>query len=149
MTGVNITHVPYRGSAPALADLLGGQIQVSFSPMSASLAYIRTGRLRALGVHGRHAAGGAAGHPGHWGILPGYEASSWDGIVAPRNTPPEIIGKLNAEINAALADPKIRARLADLGAAPLPMTPSDFGKLIAADTEKWAKVIRAAHIKPE
>lgn len=149
MTGVDITHVPYRGSAPALGDLLGGQIQVSFSPMSASLAYIRTGRLRALGVTAGTRLEALPDIPAIGEFLPGYEASSWDGIVAPRNTPPEIIGKLNAEINAALADPKIRARLADLGAAPLPMTPSDFGKLIAADTEKWAKVIRAAHIKPE
>jgi tripartite-type tricarboxylate transporter receptor subunit TctC len=149
MTGVNITHVPYRGSSPALADLLGGQIQVSFSPMSASLAYIRAGRLRALGVTVGARLEALPDVPAIGEFLPGYEASSWDGIAAPRNTPAEIIARLNAEINAALADAKIKARLADLGAAPLPMTPVEFGKLIVADTEKWAKVIRAAHIKPE
>jgi tripartite-type tricarboxylate transporter receptor subunit TctC len=146
MTGVDIIHVPYRGSGPALTDLLGGQVQVSFSPMSASIEHIRAGRLRALAVTAptRQVLPDI---PTVGEFVPGYEASAWDGIGAPRNTPAEIVDKLNKEIDAALADPRVKARLADLGG--VPMTPAAFGTLIAADTEKWAKVIRMAHIKAQ
>jgi tripartite-type tricarboxylate transporter receptor subunit TctC len=149
MAGVDIIHVPYRGSGPALTDLLGGQVQVSFSPMSASIEHIRAGRLRALAVTAPTRLEALPDIPTVGEFLPGYEASAWDGIGAPRNTPAEIVDKLNKEINAALADSKVKARLADLGDVPMPMTPAEFGTLIAADTEKWAKVIRVTHIKAQ
>jgi tripartite-type tricarboxylate transporter receptor subunit TctC len=149
MAGVNMVPVQYRGGAPGGADLLGGQVQVMFNGTSVSIAYVKTGRLRALAVTTATRWDGLPEIPAVGEFVPGYEASQWYGIVAPKNTPAEIIEKLNKEINTALADPKMKARIADLGGVPLPMTPADFGKFIADETEKWAKVIRAANIKAE
>jgi tripartite-type tricarboxylate transporter receptor subunit TctC len=149
MTGVNLTHVPYRGAGPAITDLLGGQIQVTFTDMAASIEYIRAGRLRALAVTTAMRSEALPDIPTVGNFVSAFEASQWVGLCAPKNTPPEIIGKLNAEINTALADPKMKARLADLGGTVLAGSPADFGKLIADDTEKWGKVIRAANIKAE
>ena len=149
MAGVNIVHVPYRGSAPALTDLLGGQVQVYFDSTTASIEYIRAGKLRLLAVTTAARSEALPASPTMSDYLPGYEASQWYGIGAPKNTPAQIIDRLNKEINAALADPKMKARFADLGAAVLAGSPADFGKLIADETERWAKVIRAANIKAE
>jgi tripartite-type tricarboxylate transporter receptor subunit TctC len=149
MTGVNLTHVPYRGAGPAITDLLGGQIQVTFTDMAASIEYIRAGRLRALAVTTAMRSEALPDVPTVGDFVSGFEASQWVGLCAPKNTPPEIIGKLNAEINTGLADPKLKIRLADLGGVALPGSPAEFGKLIADDTEKWGKVIRAANIKAE
>ena len=149
MTGVNMVHVPYRGSAPMQTALLGGQVEFAFDGMSSSIEHIRAGKLRALAVATGTCSEALSDISTVGDFVPGYEASSWFGVGAPRNTPTEIVDKLNKEINAALADPKIKARLADLGVTPMPMTPAAFGKLIAAETEKWGKVIRAAAIKPE
>ena len=149
MTGVNLVHVPYRGGAPALTDLIGGQIQVAFVDMAASTEYVRTGRLRALAVTTANRADTLPDIPTMGEFVPGFEGSQWVGLSAPKNTPIEIIVTLNAEINAGLADPKLKERLADLGGIPLPGTPADFGKLIVNETEKWGKVIRAANLKPE
>jgi tripartite-type tricarboxylate transporter receptor subunit TctC len=149
MIGVNLVHVPYRGLGPALTDLLGGQVQVMFASLSASIDYVRAGKLRALAVTTATRADALPDVPTVAEFVPGYEASGWFGIGAPRGTPAEVIDKLNKEINASLADPKLQARLDDLGGTPLVGTPADFGKLIANDTEKWAKVVRAANIKPE
>jgi tripartite-type tricarboxylate transporter receptor subunit TctC len=147
MTGVNMVHVPYRGGAPAVADLLGGQVQVMFDVMPESIEYIRAGRLRPLAVTTATRFSGLPELPPLSEFVPGYETSYWYGVGAPKNTPAAIIDKLNKEINAALADPKIRARLADLGGSPIAGSPADFAKLIAEDTEKWGKVIRAANLK--
>ena len=147
MTGVNMLHVPYRGAAPALADLLGGQVQVCFGGVIASIEYIRAGRLRALAVTTASRLEALPDIPSLSEFLPGYEATDWKGIGVPKNTPPEIIDKLNKEINAGLADPKLKARFAELGSRVLPGSPSDFGKLIVDDTEKWAKVVKFAGIK--
>jgi len=144
-----MVHVPYRGSAPALTDLLGGQVQVMFAPMTASIGYIRSGTLRALAVASATRSDALPGIPTLGDFLPGYEASVWTGLGAPRGTPIEIVDKLNAEINSGLADPTIKARLADLGGTVLPGSAADFGKLIADETEKWAKVVKFAGIKPE
>ena len=149
MTGVNIVHVPYRGLAPALTDLLGGQVQVTFASMASSIEYIRAGKLRALAMTTATRSEALPDIPTVAEFVPGYEASTWSGVGAPKATPAEIVEKLNKEVNAALADPKMKARLADLGGTVLAGSPADFGKLIAEDTEKWAKVIRAANIKPE
>jgi tripartite-type tricarboxylate transporter receptor subunit TctC len=149
MAGVNMLHVPYRGGAPALTDLIGGQVQVMFIGPIEVVGHIKTGRLRALAVSTTKRLDVLPDLPTVADFVPGYESSSWFGIGAPRNTPAEIIGKLNSEINNALADPKIKARLADLGTTVLGGSPDEFGKLIADDTEKWGKVIRAANIKPE
>ena len=149
MTGVDMTHVPYRGGGPALIDLMGGQVQVMFEPTTSSIAYIRAGKLRALAVSTASRSAVLPDVPTVGEFVPGYEASAWFGIGAPKNTPIEIIDKLNREINAGLADPKIKERLADLGGVPMPMTPVEFGKLIADETEKWSKVVKAAHIKAE
>lgn len=149
MAGVNLTHVPYRGGAPAVNDLLGGQVQVMFASPSISIEHVRAGRLRALAVTTATRSQALPDVPTVGEFLPGFEASVWLGIGAPRNTPAEIIDRLNKEINAALADPGIRSRFAGFGSTVLPGSPSDFGKLIADETEKWAKVIRAANIKPE
>jgi tripartite-type tricarboxylate transporter receptor subunit TctC len=149
MTGVNILHVPYRGNAPALTDLLGGQMQVMFDVMASSVEYIRAGKLRALAVTTAARSEALPDVPAMADFVSGYEASTWFGIGAPKNTPTEIIDKLNKEINAGLTDPSLRARFADMGGVPMVMTPSEFGKLIADDTEKWAKVIRFANIKAE
>jgi tripartite-type tricarboxylate transporter receptor subunit TctC len=149
MTGVNLVHVPYRGAGPALVDLLGGQVQVMFASMSSSIEYVRTGKLRALAVTTATRLGALPDLPTVGDFVPGYEASFWYGVGAPKATPAEIVEKLNREINAGLADPKIKARLAGMGVTALPGSPADFNKLIAAETEKWGKVIRAANIKPE
>jgi tripartite-type tricarboxylate transporter receptor subunit TctC len=148
MAGVNVVHVPYRGDVPALTDLVSGQVHVYFnSPLS--IEYIRAGKLRALAVTTSARWEGLPDLPTVSEFLPGYEASAWFGIGAPKSTPTEIIDKLNKEINAGLADAKLKVRLADLGATVLAGTPAGFGKVIADETEKWGKVIRAANIKPD
>jgi len=149
MAGIEMTHVAYRGSAPALTDLIGGQVQVYFAPISASLAYLRAGKLRALAVTTAARAEALPDIPTVSDFVPGYEVSAWYGIGAPRNTPAEIVDKLNKEINAGLADPKLKARLADLGSSAFVVSSADFGKFIADETEKWAKVIKFANIKAE
>jgi tripartite-type tricarboxylate transporter receptor subunit TctC len=149
MAGVEMVHVPYRGSPPALTDLLGGQLQLMFSPLPSSIEYVKSGRLRALAVTTTTRSQALPQIPVIADFLPGYEASAWYGVGAPAHTPTEIIDKLNAEINAGLADSKLKARLMDIGSVPFPGSPSDFGKFVAAETEKWAKVIKFANIKPE
>jgi tripartite-type tricarboxylate transporter receptor subunit TctC len=149
MTGVNLVHVPYRGGAPALTDLIGGQIQVAFIDMAGSIEYIRAGKLRALAVTTATRSEALPDIPTIGDFVPGFEASQWVGLGAPKNTRSEIIGKLNTEINAGLVDPKLKARFADLGGTVLPGSAADFGKLIADDTEKWGKVIKFSGAKPE
>jgi tripartite-type tricarboxylate transporter receptor subunit TctC len=149
MAGVDLVHVPYRGSGPGIVDLLGGQVQVMFNTVSASIEYVRTGKLRALAIGTATRQAALPGTPTVAEFLPGYEASFWSGLGAPKGTPIEIIGSLNREVNAALADPKLKARLTEWGASALAGSPADFGKLIADETEKWGKVIRAANIKAE
>jgi tripartite-type tricarboxylate transporter receptor subunit TctC len=149
MTGVNMLHVPYRSAAPAMTDLLGGQVQVMFNTTPTSIEYIRTGRLRALAVSSATRVEALPDVPTVGEFVPGYDANSWYGIVAPKNTPVEIIDRLNREINASLADPGLRARLADQGTTVFTGSSADFGKFIADETEKWAKVIKFAGIKPE
>jgi tripartite-type tricarboxylate transporter receptor subunit TctC len=147
--GINMLNVPYRGSAPMLVDLLGGQIQAAFDNLPASVEYIRAGKLRPLAVTTAARSDVLPDLPTLGELFPGYEASAWVGVGVPKNTPTEIIEKLNKEINSILADPKMQARLADLGGTSLALSTADFGKLIADDTEKWGKVIRAANIKAE
>jgi tripartite-type tricarboxylate transporter receptor subunit TctC len=149
MAGVNLVHVPYRGQAPALTDLMGGQVQVFFATSPGTADYITTGKLRALGVTTAARMADFPEIPAIGDFVPGYEASQWYGLAAPGNTPAEIVDKLNREISAALADPGMKARLATIGGAPLPGSPAEFGKLISEETEKWAKVVRAAGIKPD
>ena len=149
MTGVIMQHVPYRGQAPALVDLLGGQAQVMFDTVPASMQYLRSGKLRALAVTTAMRDEALPELPTVADFVPGYESSALYGIAAPRNTPTEIIDKLNREINAALADPTMKARLADLGGSVLALSPADFGNFIADETEKWGNVIRALNIKAE
>jgi tripartite-type tricarboxylate transporter receptor subunit TctC len=149
MAGLNLVHVPYRGGAPALTDLISGQVQVMFLGPAASIEYIRSGRLRALAVTAETRWEALPDVPTVSEFVPGYEATNWFGVGAPKATPAEVIDKLNKEINAALADPKMKARLADLGGTVLPGSPADFGKLIADEIEKWAKVIKFAGIKAE
>ena len=149
MTGIDMVHVPYKGSGPALTDLLGGQVQVMFGTMPSSIEYIRAGRLRALAVTTATRSGELPDIPSVGEFVPDYEVSTWYGMSAPMGTPAEVIDKLNKEINAGLADPKLIARLADLGGTVLPGSPADFGKLIADETAKWGKVIRAANIKAQ
>jgi tripartite-type tricarboxylate transporter receptor subunit TctC len=149
MAGVNIQHVPYHGDGPAMVDLIGGQVQVGFATMIASIAQIRAGRLRPLAVTTLQRSDVLPDTPTVSEFVPGYEASSWFGIAAPKGTPSDIVETLNRETNAGLADPKIKARLADMGGMPLAGSPSDFRKLIADETEKWGKLIRAADIKAE
>jgi tripartite-type tricarboxylate transporter receptor subunit TctC len=149
MAGLNLVHVPYRGGAPALTDLISGQVQVMFLSPAASIEYIRSGRLRALAVTAETRWEGLPDLPTVVEFVPGYESSNWFGVGAPKATPAEIVDQLNKEINAALADPKMKARLADLGGTVLPGSPADFGKLIADEIEKWAKVIKFTGIKPE
>ena len=149
MTGINMAHVPYRSSGPALADLLGGEVQVMFDAITSSIGYIRSGKLRALAVTTATRSDALPDIPTVGDFVPGYEVSNWFGFGAPTNTPVEIIDKLNREVNVALADPKLKARLSDLGGTVLAGSPTDFGKLIADETEKWGKVIRAANIKLE
>ena len=147
MAGVKLLHVPYRGNF--VPDLLGGQVQVVFAPITHLIGYIRTGKLRALAVTSATRSAALPDIPAMAESVPGYDASGWYGIGAPKNTPTGIIDRLNKEINAALSDPKMKARLADLGAVPKSMTPAEFGNFIASETEKWGKVIRVANIKPE
>ena len=149
MTGIDMVHVPYKGSAPSLTDLLGGQVQVTFATMPSSIGYIRAGRLRALAVTTAERSPALPEVPTVGEFVPGYEVSTWYGVCARVGTPAEVIDKINSEINAGLADPAMRARLADLGGITIAGSPDDFGKLIANETEKWGKVIRAANIKPE
>jgi tripartite-type tricarboxylate transporter receptor subunit TctC len=149
MTGLNMVHVPYRGSAPMLTDLLGGQVQVTFDNMPSSIQHIREGRLRALGVTTAVRSEALPDVPVVADFVPGYEASAWFGVGAPKGTPDEIIEKLNKEINAGLADPKLRAKLADLGGMMMGGTPAAFGKIIAEETEKWAKVVKFSGAKPD
>lgn len=148
MTGVNMVHVPYRGGAPAVTDLLAGQVQIYFGAIGSSIAYIRTGKLRALAVTSASRSQALPDIPTVSESVPGYEATFWGGIGVPKNTPVGTIDRLNKAINAALADPGVTARLADFGNVPIAMTPSEFGNFVAAEIEKWAKVIRAANIKP-
>jgi len=149
MAGVSLTHVPYRGGAPAVTDLLGGQVQVMFASPSISIEHVRAGKLRALAVTTATRSEALPDVPTVGDFLPGFEASVWLGIGAPKNTPTDIIDKLNKEINAGLADPAIKARLAQLGGTVLAGSAADFGQLFAEETEKWGKVIRAAKIKAE
>jgi tripartite-type tricarboxylate transporter receptor subunit TctC len=149
MTGVNMVHVPYRGAGPALADVLGGQVQVLFATPVGMIDYVKAGKLRALAVTTGMRLEMLPDLPTVGDFVPGYEASAFQGIGAPKNTPIEIIERLNREINAALTDTRLKARLAELGDTPLIGSPADFGKLIADETEKWAKVIRTANIKPD
>ncbi len=149
MAGVDIQHVPYRGDGPAMVDLIGGQVQVGFATMTASIGHIRAGRLRPLAVTTVQHSDALPGIPSVSEFIPGFEASSWFGVAAPKATPPAVVEILNREINAGLADPTIKSRLADMGGMLLTGSAADWGKLIASETEKWGKVIRAAGIKAE
>jgi tripartite-type tricarboxylate transporter receptor subunit TctC len=149
MTGMDMLHVPYRGTGPMLTDLIGGQVQVAFDPLPASIEHIRAGKLRALAVTTASRTEALPGVPSASEYVSGYVASTWYGFAAPRNTSSDIIDKLNTEINAALADPKIKARFAELGGTPFANSPAAFTKFVAGDTAKWAKVIRATNIKPQ
>ena len=149
MAGVDMVHVPYRGSGPALTDLLGAQVQVLFSTMPSSIEHVRSGKLRALAVTTATRAEALPDIPTVADFVPGYEASGWYGVGVPKNTPAEIVDTLNKAINAGFAESKLKARLADLGGTVLAGSPSDFGKLIADETEKWAKVVKFAGLKPE
>jgi tripartite-type tricarboxylate transporter receptor subunit TctC len=149
MTGVDMVHVPYRGAPQALTDLLGGQVQVCFEPLPASIEFIKSGKLRALAVTTANRSEALPELSTVGEFVPGYEASGWNGLCAPKNTPVEIIERLNKEINAGLADPKLKTRLAELGGVVLAGSPADFGMLIGKETEKWGKVIREANIKPD
>jgi tripartite-type tricarboxylate transporter receptor subunit TctC len=149
MTGANLQHVPYRGDGPAMADLVAGQVQVGFATMTASIGFIRADRLRPLAVCTTKRSEALPDIPTVADFVPGFEASSWFGIAAPKGTPADIVERLNREVNAGLADPTIKARLADMGGTPLSGSPAEYGKLIANETEKWGKVIRAAGIKAE
>jgi tripartite-type tricarboxylate transporter receptor subunit TctC len=147
MTGINMLHVPYRGDAPAITDLLAGQDQVMFDLILLSLPHIKSGALRGLAVTSAERLPTLPDLPPVADFVPGYEAFAWQGVAAPKNTPPDIVAKLNGAINAALADAKIAGRLTDLGGVPMPLSPADFGKLIASEVEKWGKVIKFANIK--
>ena len=147
MTGVNMLHVPYRGNY--FSDLIGGQVQVVFSPLPSTIGYIRAGTLRALAVTTAARSDALPDIPTIGDFVPGYEASSWQGVGAPKTTPAAIVDKLNRQINAVIADPKMKARLADLGGTVLSSSPADFGKLVADETDKWGRVIKSAGIKPE
>jgi tripartite-type tricarboxylate transporter receptor subunit TctC len=149
MTGVDMVHVPYRSGGPALIDLIAGQVQVMFPATVSSIEYIRDGRLRALAITTAMRSELLPDIPTVGEFVPGYEASGWFGVGAPKATPVEIVEKLNKEINAGLADPKLKARLADVGGDVLALSPADFGRLIAEETEKWAKVVKFANIKPD
>jgi tripartite-type tricarboxylate transporter receptor subunit TctC len=147
MTGVNLVHVPYKGSAPALTGMLGGEVQVMFDNLPSSLPHIQSGKLRALGVTTAKRAAALPDVPTVGDTVKGYEASAFFGVVVPKNTPRAIIDKLNKEVNNALADPGMQKKLADLGGTIIPGTPEDFGKLLAQETEKWAKVVKAVGLK--
>ncbi len=149
MTGCDMVHVPYKGAGPALVDLIGGQVHVLFDNLPSSIGHIRSGKLRALGVTSEGREPSLPGVPTVGETVPGYEATAWFGIGMPKGTPREIINKVNAEVNRALADPKMRERLAELGGRPIPGTPEDFGRVIAAETAKWEKVVTASGAKPD
>jgi tripartite-type tricarboxylate transporter receptor subunit TctC len=149
MAGIDMTHVPFRGTAPALTSLLGGQVQLMFASMPAALPYVRADKLRALGVTIAKRSDVLPDVPSIAEFLPGFDASVYYGICAPKNTPAEIVDRLNKEINAGLADPQLKARLLDLGSMTMPGSPADFGKFLADETEKWAKVVKFANIKAE
>jgi tripartite-type tricarboxylate transporter receptor subunit TctC len=149
MAGINMLHVPYRGAGPALTDLLGGQVLTAVTGIAGSIEQVRSGKLRALAVTTSTRVEAVPEVPTVSEFLPGFEAADLLGVCAPRNTPPEIVDRLNREINAALADPRIKTRFADLGGTPLALSPVDYGKLLIEETQKWGKVIRAANIKPE
>ena len=147
MAGVSMVHVPFGGNSPALTALLGGQVEASFASLPSSIEFIRTGKLRGLAVTSAMRSDALPDLPSIGEHVPGYEVSAWYGVGAPKDTPAEIVDKLNKEINAGLADPKLRARIADLGGTVLAQSPAEFGTFIAAETDKWAKAIRAANIK--
>jgi tripartite-type tricarboxylate transporter receptor subunit TctC len=149
MTGVNVVQVPYRGAAAAVTDLLSGEMQVMFDILTGSMQYIKAGMLRALAVTSATRSEALPDIPTVGEFVPGYEASSWNGVGVPKNTPAEIVAILNSEINAGLADPNIKARLADLGGVPMPMKPAEFGALVATETAKWAKVVKFSGAKPD
>jgi tripartite-type tricarboxylate transporter receptor subunit TctC len=149
MTGVQMQHVPYRGSAPMLTDLIGGQVQVAFDNLQPSLPHVKSGKLRGLAVTTTTRSDALPDLPPIADTVPGYEASTWNGVSAPKGTPPEIVDRLNREINAALADATVKKRLADMGAWPVPGSPADFDKIIATEIDKWAKVIRAGNLKAD
>jgi tripartite-type tricarboxylate transporter receptor subunit TctC len=149
MAGTDLVHVPYRGAGPAMVDLMGGQVQVMFNTMGASLQHVRAGKLRALAVATKARQAALPDVPTVAEFLPGFEASFWTGVAAPKGTPPAIVDKLNQAVNAALNDANVKARLAEWGATALTGSPADFGKFVADETEKWGKVIRAANIKAE
>jgi tripartite-type tricarboxylate transporter receptor subunit TctC len=149
MTGVDMVHVPYRGQGPAMTDLLGGQVQILFAAAPGTADYVKTGKLRALAVTTAARMPELPDVPTVGDSVAGYEASQWYGFAAPKNTPAEIVDKLNKEINVAIADPGMKAKLAAIGGETMPGSPADFGKLIAEETEKWGKVVRTAGIKPE
>ena len=149
MTGLDLLHVPYRGGAPALTDLLAGRVQMMFDNLPGSIGQIKTGKLRALGVTSAQRVAALPDVPTVGETVPGYEASIWYGIAVPRGTPPDIVAKLNGAVNAVLANPKLKGRMQELGGDPMPLTPDAFGHLVAQETEKWAKVIRGANIHLE
>jgi tripartite-type tricarboxylate transporter receptor subunit TctC len=148
-TGIKMIHIPYRGDVPAITDLLAGQVQVYFGTLPASVEYVRAGNLRALAVTSAARSPALPDTPAMGEFLPGFEASIWNGLSAPKNTPAEIVEKLNREINAGLADPELKAHLADLGATPFPGSPADYAKLVADETEKWGKVVKLSGATPD
>jgi tripartite-type tricarboxylate transporter receptor subunit TctC len=149
MTGINMVHVPYRGGAPMIADLVGGQVQVAFDVMTTALPHVRSGAIRALGLAGHQRYHALPEVPTIRESVPGYEANSWCGVGVPKGTPAEVIDRLNREINAGLADPALKARLAEVATTPILFAPGEFGAYVAAEVEKWAKVVRLAGVKAE
>jgi tripartite-type tricarboxylate transporter receptor subunit TctC len=149
MTGIDMIHVPYRGAGPAMTDLLPGRVQLMFDNLPSSIEHIRSGQLRALGVTAAKRSDALPDVPTIGETVPGYEVAVWNGICVPKGTPAEIIGTLNRAVNAVLSDPRLQARFAELGGAPMPMTPAEFGKLVSDETEKWAKVVKFSGAKPD
>ena len=149
LAGINMVHVPYRGTTPALTDLFGGRVDIYFSPLSGAIEYIRTGKLRGLAVTTLNRSEGLPDLPAVSEVVPTYEASQWYGLTMPKNPRGEIVGRLNSDINAVLVEPKFKQRLTDLGLVTFAGSPADFEKLIAEETEKWAKVIRFSGAKPD
>jgi tripartite-type tricarboxylate transporter receptor subunit TctC len=149
MTGVDIVHVPYRGAGPAMSDLIPGRVQLMFDNLTSSMAHIRSGELRPLGVTSAKRSEALPEVPAIGETVPGYEVDVWNGIVAPRGTPPDVIGRLNRAVNTVLADPRVVARFSELGGAPMPMRPEEFGALLTSEVAKWAKVVKFAGVKPE
>jgi tripartite-type tricarboxylate transporter receptor subunit TctC len=149
MAGINMVHVPFGGNSPALTALLGGQVDVSFASMPSSIEFMRTGKLRGLAVTSAVRSDALPDVPAGAETVPGYEVSSWYGVGAPKDTPPEVIDKLNREINAGLADPTLKARIGEFGGTPMALSPAEFGRFITDETGKWGKVIRAANIRSQ